>query len=418
MTLFTGFQYLLIDLANHFGLDKWTFEDRIKWATDNLKELEHLIDCSPVKSRPLYIKAVMAIRNAQAGLPIGHVIGLDACCSGIQVMSVLTGCTAGATATGLIDPAVRADAYSSITDVMNTIMGGGVATSRGDAKSATMTSFYGSKAKPKEIFGEDTLELAAFYQAAYQVAPGAWELLQDLLASWQPYALAHGWKLPDGFDAYVRVMEKQTARIEVDELDHATFTHEFYENVGTPSGRANVANVVHSVDAYILRSIQRRCNYDREVIEHAAGLIEMELLERLLTPKVDLYTVLNTPNHHVNYYIDQYKRSGIADVIIVTYLTPTNIKALSIKHLGALAEIVNHMLTYQPFEVITVHDEFKVHPNNANHLRQQYINIFAELADSNLLDDLLSQVHGTPGHFTKLSTDLSTKIRGSNYALS
>lgn len=43
-------------------------------------------------------------------------------------------------------------------------------------------AFYGSKAKPKEIFGEDTPELNAFYQAAQQVAPGAWELLQDLLA--------------------------------------------------------------------------------------------------------------------------------------------------------------------------------------------------------------------------------------------
>lgn len=53
-----------------------------------------------------------------------------------------------------------------------------------------------------------------------------------------------------------------------------------------------------------------------------------------------------------------------------------------------------------------------------NHLRQHYINIFAELAESNLLDDLLSQIHGKPGHFKKLSNNLGELIRGSNYALS
>ena len=63
-------------------------------------------------------------------------------------------------------------------------------------------------------------------------------------------------------------------------------------------------------------------------------------------------------------------------------------------------------------------DEFKCHPNRMNHLRQQYINIFAELAESTILSDILSQIHGCPGTFPKLSTDLGTKIRQSNYALS
>ena len=63
-------------------------------------------------------------------------------------------------------------------------------------------------------------------------------------------------------------------------------------------------------------------------------------------------------------------------------------------------------------------DEFKCHPNNMNYLRQQYINVMADLAESNVLDDLLSQIHGVQGHFQKLSTNLGQLIRGSNYALS
>jgi hypothetical protein len=76
------------------------------------------------------------------------------------------------------------------------------------------------------------------------------------------------------------------------------------------------------------------------------------------------------------------------------------------------------MLVHSPFPVVTVHDEFKCGANHMNHLRQHYINIFAELAESNLLSDLLSQIHGTPCTFKKLSNDLGSKIRGSNYALS
>ena len=63
-------------------------------------------------------------------------------------------------------------------------------------------------------------------------------------------------------------------------------------------------------------------------------------------------------------------------------------------------------------------DEFRTHANNMNYLRQHYINIFAELAESNILSDILSQIHGCKGSFPKLSTNLAEKIRGSNYALS
>ncbi len=116
MVLYSGYEYLLIDIANNYGLDKQTFETRIQWTQDHLTELETLR--GDTKSRPLYLKAVMALRDAQKGIPSGHLVGFDAVCSGVQIMSVLTGCVAGATATGLVDPDVRADAYSSVTTAM------------------------------------------------------------------------------------------------------------------------------------------------------------------------------------------------------------------------------------------------------------------------------------------------------------
>ena len=412
MKMYTGYQWLLIDAANMFGHDKMVFEDRIKWAEDNLTVLESLMD--QAETKPLFYKAVLAIRKAQQGIATGHMVGVDACCSGIQVMSALTGCVAGSKATGMIDPDRRADAYAETTAVMSNILGSSIDISRADAKQALMTSFYGSKLLPKQIFGEKTPELDAFYEAATTVAPGAWALLQDLLASWQPWALSHEWKLPDGFDARVKVMAKREVRLEVDELDHATFTYEFYENRGSKSGLSNAANMVHSMDAYILREMHRRCNYNREVVEQAALFIECEMISRSMTPTVYLGT---TPECKVAYFCEQYCRSSLASAAILPHLTADNVGQLLDSHLMSLAGIVNGMLEYKPFPLVTVHDEFKAHANNINMVRWQYKEILAELADGNVLDDLLTQIHGTPGTFDKLSFNLGDQIRNSNYAL-
>ena len=244
MQQFSGFEYLLMDAANSYGLDKLLFEDRIQWGREHLDELESLT--GKAESAYLFMKSVAAIRKAQQGIPTGHLVALDAVCSGMQIMSAITGCISGARATGLVDPDRRADAYTEQTQRMQVILGSNIHVTRKDAKAALMTSFYGSKEQPKIIFGEDTPELAAFYQACMEMAPGAYELLQELLDTWQPYALVHAWKLPDGYDARVKVMQREETRIEVDELDHASFTYEYYVNQGSKKGLSNVANVVHS----------------------------------------------------------------------------------------------------------------------------------------------------------------------------
>lgn len=408
---YTGFQYLLIDLANAFGLDKEIFEVRIQWGMDHLTCLETM--GLKAETPALYHKALLAVRKAQQGLATGHLVGVDGACSGMQVMSVLTGCISGATATGMVNPDKRGDAYTEVTDAMRKLLGGLVAVKRKDAKQAVMTVLYGSKAEPKKLFGEGTDELNAFYKAVHQVAPGAWMLLQDLLESWQPYALSHEWKLPDGFDAKVKVMSKREVRIEVDELDHATFTYEFFENEGTERGLSNAANVVHSVDAYVLRCMHRRCNYDAVVFQRAYRMIDLELQRR--AQGGDRAEV--SYDNKINYYTAQYDRSTVADIVIVPYLDSDNIQFLDSDHLKGIELIVRGMLQHKPFALVTIHDEFKAHANNINWVRYHYKEIMAEIAESSLLNDLLSQIIKTNYSFPKLSSNLGDLIRNSNYAL-
>lgn len=328
-------------------------------------------------------------------------------------MSALTGCKAGAEATGLVDPNKRADAYTACTEIMNEILGAeSITIPRKKAKTALMTAFYGSKAQPLKLFGEDTPEIAAFYAAAYKLAPGPWQLLQDLLASWQPYAKMHAWQLPDGYEAKVKVMADKETRIEVQELDGASFTHHYKENEGTKKGLANSANAVHSCDAYILRSIHRRCNYNAELVKEKADLMFQELQDRHAG-----WTHGPATDKAIAYYLDLYNRSQMADVVVLPYINEDTVLMLPTEYIQKLLKIVDSMLKHKPFEVVTVHDEFRCHPNHMNHLRQHYINIFAELADSTTLDMILTGIYGKPGKYEKLSDDLSDLIRQSNYAL-
>lgn len=161
--------------------------------------------------------------------------------------------------------------------------------------------------------------------------------------------------------------------------------------------------------------MHRRCNYDMDVVLRAYEAILGELALRIqgYTSQVDGAT------GKLKYYLDQYERSSMASVVILQWIGDGyETQHISTEHLKALASIVEGMLAYQPFELVTVHDAFKAHGNNCNHVRYQYKEILAELAESNVLADILSQIHGVKGTFPKLSNNLGELIRNSNYALS
>lgn len=402
MQTFTGYQYIKIDIANHYGLDKEVFEDRIQWVDDHYHELESLVNDADTPA--LYLAAVIALRDAKAGRPSGHLVGLDACSSGIQIMGALMGCRVTCESTGLIDPNVRADIYSDVTDVMNNKLqqeGIRITPKRKDVKQALMTHFYGSKEKPKEIFGDETIELEKFYEAQAEVAPGAVIAMDELLQSWQPWAKSHEWVLPDGFNAKCKVMTPVDVKIEIDELDHATFTHRFYENEGTERGLSIAANIIHSIDGMIVREMNRRCNYDKDVLVKAQQLVRRELAQHGPIP-----TTVNCTK-----FLSLIEAEHIATG---KYL-PSD---YSVNDLLRLDILIATVLQHKSFPIICVHDEFKCHANNMDHLRQHYIDIFAELADSVLLDDILTQVRNKPTTIPKRDAGVSSLIRQSNYALS
>jgi len=411
MIKLSGLQYLKIDVANQFGKDKLEFQTRIDWVDSNLSNLEQLTDRA--EEPYLYIKAVMALRGALQGKPIGHLAGMDAVCSGLQIMSALTGCHRGAHATGLVDPDKRMCAYSEVTKIMERILGNSMNYTRKEVKQAVMTVLYGSKQEPKELFGEDTPEFNAFYEAVREVAPGAWELLQELLGSWQSYAEQHRWTMPDGFDLVVKVKETVSKRITIDELK-SSFTFEYKTVKGKKKGVSLAANAIHSVDAFILREMIRRCDYNTEQVEKAKDVLITEDIRRELNGK----GIRLDEENPIVPFTDRWRKTKVMDTAIFDVLDKESVQYLSEAHLSALVSVAQRMSLYRPFPILPIHDQFSSHVNNLNEVRHWYKEILAELAESHILTDMICQITGKQGTYQKKSENLGEVIRQSNYSLS
>jgi len=256
MQKFTGLEYIKIDLANQFGMGNSNWDTRLNWVNKTNKcqqGLEKMI--STAKEPILFEKALNALRDAENSIPTGFIMSLDATASSLQIMAILSGCHITARNVNLIDTGNRENAHQKTADMIN-IMTGNNFTAK-QVKPAIMTSFYNSKAEPKKIFGVDTPELSVFYDTIHQLFTGAINVLNTIQSCQSDKALAYMWTLPDQHTARTKVMAPVEKKIEIDELNHATFTHRAYVNTPTDFDLSLPAKIVQSIDGYIVREMYR-----------------------------------------------------------------------------------------------------------------------------------------------------------------
>jgi hypothetical protein len=322
----TNLNNIKIAVANHAGHDKLTWNERIKWFNQQLDW-----DMDQFNEPILGSKALGAYYDAKNGRKTGYVMSIDATASGLQIMSALSGCKATARVCNMINTGTREDVYQMIADKMNVRLNGKFRVTRKDVKKPCMTTFYNSLANPRQTFNK--LQLKAFYATLDGLMPGAMEVMETINEFWDYDGDIHMWTLPDGHIARVPVTEMSDVRIEVDELDHRTFTYRYDKQQSSENYRSLVANIVHSVDGYVAREMVRRC--------HAMGI-----------------------------------------------------------------------------ELVHIHDCFVFSPDYLQTVSQMYREILAQIADSDLLSNILSEISGTYIPVTKMSDDLSKDILNSEYMLS
>lgn len=398
---FTGREYLKIDIASNFGLEKKTWDQRLAWFDQHELGLEDMIQ--QAKEPALYYAGVKAWRDVQKGKPIGYMISLDGTASGLQLLAALTGDRLAAQLCNVVDTNDRENAYWLIYQEMLNRIGGTAQVTPEQTKQAIMTSLYGSTAVPKKVFGEGAL-LDTFYQTMTDLAPGAWELNEAFMTMWNPNALSHDWVMPDNFHVHVKVMSQV-----VDTVHFMDVPYEVTYNVNAPTegGRSLGANTTHSVDGMIVREMSRRCDYDPAQVTNVRAALESQRatsVQRIDRPKDILLGKL----------WDHYRASGFLSARVLDVIDDQNAGMID---RDVVLELINS-LPEKPFKVIAVHDCFRCLPHYGNDLRRQYNLQLQLIAKSEMLSYLVSQIVQRPVGVGKIDPSLYQDIAQANYALS
>ena len=144
----------------------------------------------------------------------------------------------------------------------------------------------------------------------------------------------------------------------------------------------------------MVRELARRCNYDREHLFEAEIIIQELLLSR--------------------------RDYGIKPEELTSLVLVEDFEGLSRQpthHLQSLLKLIHDCLGNRSFPVVTNHDEYRCHANNCNRMRQVWIDVMADIADSNMAQDILNELMGTNGTLVKDSQRCGELIRGSNYGV-
>ena len=406
---FTGAQYLKIDIANNFGkdgqgraLDKLTWNERIEWFDTHEHELDGLV--AKAEKPALFFAGVQAWKAYKAKEPSGYPISLDGCSSGLQILACLLGDRKAASLCNVVDTGKREDAYTLVYEWMLQRLGGQIHLDREPVKKAIMTSLYGSKKVPEEVFGNTQGLLELFFEAMDTLAPGVWQLNTAFLGMWNPQALSYHWTMPDNFHVHTKVMSTVTEEVKYEDSLY-DIVHK--ENLPQKEGRSLGANITHSVDSYIVRELTRRCDYDKEQI--------MRVKVALCAAEGGTPDMEDPDTQMVSTLWNHYLKTGLLSARIFDHLNEDSVSVITDR---AVVWKLIYSLPKKPFKVMSIHDCFRVLPNHGNDVRKQYNLLLAELAKGKLLDHIVSMVLDRPIALGKFDDDLWKDVVETNYALS
>lgn len=361
---YTPTQWLQIGLANAFGKDKLSFDDRLKWVTNQPASPDALI-CTDPAEEPAYalamIDGLMGNRHVR--------VHLDATASGTQILAAFANCKKSGTHCNLFGE-TRQDAYTNARRAMGEIPG----ITRKQAKEAFMTSQFGSRKVPREALGEQNLP--AFYEMYQREFPGVWAVLQYIQGLWQSEVHSHRWVMPDGFEViqWNNGLEEQKVQLFSQEMT-------VYKQVHTQERRgiALAANVTHSTDGFICREMVKRANY---CPQEAKDTLEFGFEDNDAHP--DLTNLLAL-----------YRRTRFLSIdLIVRMNSETFQEKLSEVERLEIVMLLEHLAAKSQFDLVPVHDSFSCMADYCNDMCEMYRYLMQQLWDSTLLESIAADITG------------------------
>jgi len=389
----TGTEYLMADIA---CMHDKAYEKK-GWA-ERLAHFQSIDFTNPKSfknaSNPIGLRAAMvALNNTMHKKASGYLISLDASSSGMQLLSLLVSCPTSWKLCGGDETIL--DSYTHIYSSMDT----GITLDRKEVKNSIMTALYGSTATPKAVFGDD---IEVFYETMELMAPGAWDLNLGLQELWDEIdGTTYDWQMPDNFYACIETNDKEVIPFtfldkEFQVVQKVNERPRFHKGLGP--------NLIHSVDGMVVREMYRRCQFDEKVTTRVMNLIVDEVEGGTDGRSAEMVETL----------WQHYEQSGFLSVRILDYLFEDTIGLVDPMVIAKLIQTMPE----KSFDLVTVHDCFRCHPNYGNDLRRQYNTILADINDSMILPYICAQVSRKPIKARKVGVIPRDVILNGNYLLS
>ena len=357
----SGLRYLKIDIANAFGLDKQSYDARIAFV-DNLYtsitlNVKGTMDGLIKKADSPYEfrNACEQLKNNENGLPVEHITYLDCTNQALQLYAVLTSCKDTAYLCNISSGDVLTDAYGVLAIAMNDITGLNIF-DRNNCKKALMTTLYGKMDGESEII-KYFLENGVVYQdkITNEELAIAFQKAMRAIAPHAMRAMDVLQSLNDkDIDTYYWTMP-DGFKVKYD----VKSTQKLEIDCKTKSG----VKFHFDREVQVYKGSEFNRGMSPNVIHSVDGYVAREMIRRMTEP------------------CDKFNR-------------------------------------YYPAFITSIHDAFGTHPNNAEEMTYHYTNIMCELNDSDLLQNIMSQISGKHMLSIKKNTLTNDMIRESIYKLS
>ena len=113
------------------------------------------------------------------------------------------------------------------------------------------------------------------------------------------------------------------------------------------------------------------------------------------------------------------RQHGFLSLRGAEFVNSDTVLQFSMDYRNELIGLIKEVLTKPSFPILTIHDEFKCHPNHVNAMREVYMTVLAELADSRVGEQIIQEVRNDPAYrLQKITDTLGDQIMQAEYFLS
>ena len=374
-----GLYWLKVHTANNWGIDKESFDARVAWVDNNIKDIyeyaKNPLDTARhwnAADEPLmFLAGCKALLDHSEGMPVSLPVSLDATCSGLQLYAGLLKDKEGAEAVNVINryedgKIVRADVYIDIAEVCNQALKDGkhpdkltFTTRDGEFKTVT------TKKEVRDLLGNINRSLVKrpIMTIPYSVTKrGMFDQIRDLLN-----------EMEDDEKVFWRGDKWVVAKLLVELISDAVAT-----NIqGASVGQTFIKEVIHDfyADGNDNPLVWNTPHFNFPVIQWKTKMKKHQI--RTVLGRLSM----NKPTNKIN---KQQQGNGIAPNLIhsldatLMYLTIELLKTQGVS---------NYML---------IHDSFGVPANDVGRLNTAVREAFIQIFEGSPLNHWVSQV--SPEH--------------------